>query len=1498
MGSEANSNFSEQIELINQVLAASSDHIYISDRHQRYLYANPAGLAALGLQPAQLLGITWQELGFPAEVIAKYESVFQTGIPITGESSFSTVNGLRYYEYVISPIRGNNGEIEAVINTSRDITERQQTQDGLRFLAEELQATVTAKTQELAAISELLHLEISQCQKAQQACNESEMRFYALVDAMFEGMVIQQNGQIIVANSGFASMFGYTVEEIIGKSVVDFFTPESLEIVLNHIQNQYELSYEITGIKKDGTLIKLEVLDKPSFYQGQSVQVSAVRDITERKIAEAELTRLLKQLEIERSRLEQVLQQMPVGVVISEAPSGKLVFHNQEAIRILRHPLWDTNTYQEYTQYGAFYPDGQPYQAQDYPIARSLLLGEVVKAEEMHYLRGDSTWTMFSVSAAPILDQDGQIVATVTAFEDIWERKQAELKLAKEALRIQTLFDTSFDGIVILDQEGNVLDANPRFAQMLGYTPEEVAKLNLFDWDAQFTHEELQQMMQDYIHFKSGVIETRHRRQDGSIYDVEISTSVVEWEGEILRFCVCRDISERKQVQKELQQSEERYRALVHASSQIVWRTDPEGSTIAAPFGWEELTGQSAAACLGWGWLEVVHPEDRDRAAQIWQESYTNRSLYEIEYRLRMKNGNYRDFAVRGVPILDADGNISEWIGTCIDITERKQAEIALQERETTLRLFAQYAPAGIAMFDRDMRYVMASQRWVNDYNLDAIELLIGRSHYEIFPEISQQWRQIHQSCLAGASEKCDEDLFVRCDGTQQWIRWEIHPWYTAQAEIGGIIIFSEDITKDKQAAIALREHEQQLRLALQAAKAGAWTWDLNTNKLYWSEEYYRVFGLEPNGVEPSYENGFSRLHPEDREWVEIELAQAIEQGKNTNVEHRILLPDGTVRWVIGMSQMFYDETNCPERMAGILVDITERKQAEEELRKSEERFRCAILDAPLPIMLHTEDGEILQINHVWTEITGYSLEDIHTISDWIARAYDGSRQQQMLSKIQSLYQINSRVAEGEYTIKTSTGETRVWDFYSAPLGCLPDGRSLIISTAFDVTSRKQTELQLWQNAFYDGLTGLPNRALFVEHLKHALQQTKRHKDYLFAVLFLDLDRFKVINDSLGHLKGDQFLITIAHRLANCIRSIDTAARLGGDEFTILLVAIQDVSDAIKVAERIQQELSLPFRLDEQEVFTSASIGIALSSTLNYEHPEQLLRDADTAMYQAKALGKSRYALFNRDMYAGAMARLQLEADLRRAIQHQEFQLYYQPIVSLSSGYIIGFEALVRWQHPERGMVPPADFIPLAEETGLIVELGYWVLAEACRQMQAWLLSLPHHSLQKMSVNLSAKQFCQPNLIEQIRQILQSTKLNPKNLVLEITESVIVENGDEAVAILLQLRQLGIEISIDDFGTGYSSLGRLSSFPISVLKIDRSFIDPMTIDHRNLSIIEIIVTLAEKLGMSAIAEGVETQQQLAILKNLNCESVQGFFFSQPLHSLDAEVLLATNPHWD
>ncbi|HEV7376267.1 MAG TPA: EAL domain-containing protein [Pyrinomonadaceae bacterium] len=428
--------------------------------------------------------------------------------------------------------------------------------------------------------------------------------------------------------------------------------------------------------------------------------------------------------------------------------------------------------------------------------------------------------------------------------------------------------------------------------------------------------------------------------------------------------------------------------------------------------------------------------------------------------------------------------------------------------------------------------------------------------------------------------------------------------------------------------------------------------------------------------------------------------------------------------------------------------------------------------------------------------------------------------------------------------------------------------------------------------AFHDALTGLPNRALLTDHLKLAIERAKRRPDHLFAVLFLDLDRFKNINDSLGHTIGDQLLIAIARRVDGCLRPMDTVARLGGDEFAILLDGLEDFNIAIHVAERVQDELMQPFNLNGFEVYTTASIGIALSTT-GYDHPDNILRDADIAMYRAKDNGKARYELFDTVMHTRAVALLKLENDLRRAIERQEFRVYYQPIVSLETDQIAGFEALVRWEHPERGLVSPSEFIPLSEETGLITEIGQWVLQEACRQMRQW--QITYQRPLTVSVNLSGKQFIQANLIEQIKTILRETEFDPRWLRLEITESVVMENAEAATSMLLQLRDLGVHLSIDDFGTGYSSLSYLHRFPVTTLKIDRSFIGRMGEGDENSEIVRTIMTLASNLGMEVVAEGVETEEQLALLRSLKCEYGQGYLFSHPVNAEMAATMLIDKP---
>ncbi|HVR71549.1 MAG TPA: EAL domain-containing protein [Vicinamibacteria bacterium] len=452
-----------------------------------------------------------------------------------------------------------------------------------------------------------------------------------------------------------------------------------------------------------------------------------------------------------------------------------------------------------------------------------------------------------------------------------------------------------------------------------------------------------------------------------------------------------------------------------------------------------------------------------------------------------------------------------------------------------------------------------------------------------------------------------------------------------------------------------------------------------------------------------------------------------------------------------------------------------------------------------------------------------------------------------------------------------------------------------LAGTLSDVTARKKAEELLLYQAVHDVLTGLPNRAAFLERLERSVARCRFNPDYRFAVFFLDLDRFKLVNDSLGHLSGDQLLVAVARRLVGCLRPGDMVAHAGGDEFTLLVDHIDAPLDASYVARRVQKSLSTPFDLGGQEVFVSASMGIALSGS--HARPHEMLRDADTAMYRAKSRGAGGYELFDREMQAQSLSRLQLETDLRRALDREEFRLHYQPIVSLRTGLITGFEALLRWQHPERGLLFPGAFLSVAEETGLILGISEWVMRLCCAQVLEWKGRHPQEPPLTMSMNMTSQSFTRSDVERLVSETLARSGLDGRHLQLEITESVFMEDLDAVVAVLVALKGREVEFHIDDFGTGYSSLSYLHRLPTEVLKIDRSFVGRMGQAGDDGVIVRTIVELAHNLGRRVIAEGVETAEQLARLRALGCEHAQGFFFARALPSAEAEALLLSRPRW-
>lgn len=573
-----------------------------------------------------------------------------------------------------------------------------------------------------------------------------------------------------------------------------------------------------------------------------------------------------------------------------------------------------------------------------------------------------------------------------------------------------------------------------------------------------------------------------------------------------------------------------------------------------------------------------------------------------------------------------------------------------------------------------------------------------------------------------------------------------------------------------------------------------------------------------------------------------------------------------------------------------------ERAQFERELRLSEERYALAVQGANDGLWDWNLVTDEIYLSPRWKEILGFAETDFEdSVQQWMQRIHPDDRVE-FRRRMQAHLQGKTDHLVHECRLFHRDGSV-VWVMVRGLAVRGEDGDpKRMAGSLTDITARKRAEERLSHDAFHDSLTGLPNRSLFLDRIDLAMRQSTRQQRAMGALLFLDLDRFKNVNDSVGHSMGDKLLVQIANRLTDLLRPADTIARLGGDEFAILLPDVRSATAASQVAERILEVLAGKFVISGHEIFATASIGIALN-TLDYERPEELLRDADIAMYRAKANGKARYELFDREMHNRAVAQLQLETDLRRAIERNEFVLEYQPIVSLKDGRMVGFESLVRWDHPERGKLQPMEFIPTAEETGLIVPICWWTIREACRQMGQWQKLYNERPPFTVSVNVSGRLFHQWDMVEQFQQICRETSVDPSLLRIEITESRLLEHVAEAMTKLEQLRDMGVGLQIDDFGTGYCSLTYLQKFSYDSLKIDRSFVSAIEDGNGSGAIVQTIIALGHMLNMNIIAEGVETESQLNQLRALDCPQVQGFWFSKPVDQRRATELLDHQPAW-
>jgi len=754
------------------------------------------------------------------------------------------------------------------------------------------------------------------------------------------------------------------------------------------------------------------------------------------------------------------------------------------------------------------------------------------------------------------------------------------------------------------------------------------------------------------------------------------------------------------------------------------------------------------------------------------------------------------------------------------------------------------------------------------------------------------------------------------------------HVWLTASKLLDrhgnavGSIESIRDVTHRKLAEQQLSESEERYALAVQGTTDGIWDWDVATGALYLSDRCKEIIGF--GGAEFASELGKwqARIHPAEAALAEQSELDVVAGRKDTfAVEYRIRHRDGSYRWVLDRGTGVRDDEGNVVRILGAVTDINNRKQNE---------IVSAIMLAMSSMVATTRDLKTLYaevhkilIEHIGAETFYIALVDperdviefVYAVDEGHGMPWDPvsisslqgrsltmavferdepmllSREQQLrmgvIGQPAAIWMGVPLKVKNKVIGVMAVNDYQDSDRYNE------NDLKLLSSVSEQVAlgiERNMNEEQLTHQALHDELTGLPNRALFQERLGRAIRRAERRDDYRFAVVMMDLDRFKTINDTHGHLTGDKVLIEAARRIAPVLRSVDTLARLGGDEFAILLEEFDKPQQVIHIVRRIQEAVSLPMTVDGAELYTSASVGIVIK-TADYASTDELLRDSDIAMYQAKGQGKGLFRVFNRAMHLAAMSTMALEHDLERALDAEEFRLVYQPIFRAGDKTLMGYEALIRWDHPQRGLVSPAEFIPVAEETGIILPIGQWALRQACATAARWFEPLGPDCGLTMSVNLSAKQASYANLLAQVRRILYETGLAPERLKLELTETAVMDSPETSRQVLERLKILGVQLAIDDFGTGYSSLSHLSRLPVDCLKIDHSFILGLGELEENVEIVRAIVVLAQALGLEVVAEGVENEEQLEQVRSLGCTAVQGYLWGRPLDEDQAKALL-------
>lgn len=894
----------------------------------------------------------------------------------------------------------------------------------------------------------------------------------------------------------------------------------------------------------------------------------------------------------------------------------------------------------------------------------------------------------------------------------------------------------------------------------------------------------------------------------------------------------------------------------------------------------ELLTGYRLADVVGRKPAELLQcPETDPRTIERVRQALGRGEGIRVELLNQARGGRRYWIDADISPVRDGEGQVCGYVALQTDVTE----QVHLRNR---LQALFEGASTGLVMQDSEGRITDANRQAQHLLGLTR-EQLMGRE------SIDPRWRAVHEDLSPFPADEHPSMLTLRDGhgrrgvvmgvtapaGERRWLQINSELVPAAQATERAVVTSFVDITQRKR-------NDEILAEAIEAIPDGFVVYDELDRLLICNSAYRRTYALSAPAMVPgvSFE-GLIRYGVECGQYPQAgttaecrEAWIAARMDAHRCHDNELLLQLAGNRWV-----QIRERRTPAGYTVGVRTDVTDLKRTQQALLTSQSKLQSLFNLSPVGIVLNRLDnGSAVECNDALLAMLGYRRDELDGMAFWTV-----TPPEYLESEYRQLASLHATGRYGPYEKELIRKDgSRVPVLLNGM--CLEDsdGGMLIWSIVQDISARKAMERELSIAARTDRLTGLANRTALSERLVTAVRDVKADPSRRFSLLFLDFDRFKLVNDSLGHEAGDELVVAIGQAIEECLHTRDTVARLGGDEFAILMEGYQDLSVFTRMAETVLARVAQPVRLRGQELYVTVSAGIAISER-SQDQPEDLLRDAEAAMYKAKSQGKGRHMVYNPGMHEYAVAHLEMESSLRRAVEREEFLVYYQPILELEGGRLAGFEALVRWKHPDKGIVSPAVFIPLAEETGLIVDLGRMVLRDSCRQVAKWRREFPESLDTWISVNLSVKQFALPDIVEQVRSVLFESGLPGECLKLEITESVIMDNSSDASQKVLGLKDLGIRLSIDDFGTGYSSLSYLHQFPFDALKIDRSFVMRLGDAPERAAIVRTIIQLAQNLGMETVAEGVETRFQLGGLRSMGCRYGQGFLFGKPVPADEA-----------